>query len=116
MQKIIYLVSRIDDIFNFRFTGYHYGPYSKGLQKTLGRMSAFGLIREEEEEFDYSIRYSYALTNEGVKKAEELWKELDEEMKRRIDKLAKKGSELNSQRLEELLDKAYKKAEQEGIL
>lgn len=116
LQKIVYLSSSADNVFNFHFIGYHYGPYSKELQKTVSEMLAFNLISEEEEGFNHNTRYNYMLTTEGIKQAETIWEKTDSESKERIKKLAFLGKELNSCPLNDLLNKAYEIAEGEGIL
>lgn len=116
MQKIVYLTSRKNNVLPFKFKGYHYGPYSKELQNTLGRMTAFNLIEENISSFGPRIKYFYELTEEGFRKAREVWERLDPEFKDRIEKAAEEGSKYNDFTLDELLPQAYRIAESEGIL
>lgn len=116
LQKIVYLSSRPDNLFNFRFVGYHYGPYSRELQETISKMLAFNLISEEEEGFNHNTRYNYKLTPEGVKQANKIWNNLDTKLKERIDRLAETGKEINCNPLSEVLKQAYATAKGEGIL
>jgi len=116
LQKIVYLSSRSDNIFNFRFVGYHYGPYSRELQKTVSKMVAFNLISEEEEGFNHNTRYNYKLTLEGIDQAKKIWGKLDEVVKETIEKLAITGKEINSNPFKEVLKQAYATAKGEGIL
>jgi len=116
LQKIVYLSSRPDNIFNFRFVGYHYGPYSRDLQETISKMLAFNLISEEEEGLNHNTRYNYQLTPEGIDYAKKIWNNVDEGLKGRIEKLATTGKEINGHPLKEVLDQAYATAKREGIL
>ena len=116
LQKIVYLSSRTDDVFNFSFIGYHYGPYSRELQKTITKMIAFNLIDEEEEGINHNTRYNYRLTSEGIKKAEEIWKKTEKGLQERIEKLAITGKELNENSFKDVLNQAYATATDEGIL
>jgi len=116
LQKIVYLSSRPDNIFNFRFVGYHYGPYSRELQTTISKMVAFNLISEEEEGFNDNTRYNYKLTPEGIEHAKKIWGKLDKGSKEKIEKLATTAREINSNPLTEVLKQAYATAKGEGIL
>lgn len=116
LQKIVYLSSRPDNIFNLRFVGYHYGPYSRELQEAISKMLAFNLIREEEEGFNHNTRYNYKLTSEGIEQARNIWDALDQKSKERIDRLATTGKKINLNPLSEVLTQAYATAKCEGIL
>ena len=116
MQKIIYLTSRRNPIMDYHFKGYHYGPYSKELQNTLDRMTAFNLLEENIEYFGVGLKYFYQLTGEGIQKGREMWEKMGSPQIARLIKASKEGSTYNLLTLDELLPEAYEVAESEGIL
>lgn len=78
----------------FRFRLYHYGPYSSGVDDTLGAMVCFGCVTETYPSPDYGPKH--ALTPSGERIAESL----PEQARRLLDRVAKEFGQAKSQELE----------------
>jgi uncharacterized protein YwgA len=54
--------------FHFKFRSYYYGPYSDDLADALSLLQGLNLITEEVEDLgEGMVRYTYKLTDKGVK-------------------------------------------------
>ena len=79
-QKIVFLLERRHDLnFGYRFIPYYYGPYSKALQLDIDLLNSIGFV-----EVHPTIPYPHTLTEKGVRKAEEIEREMDQNELRRL--------------------------------
>lgn len=80
IQKSVYLLQQLgdEDLKRFRFSYYHYGPFSRELSNTLHDAVSHGILDETSEDYSGEItRYSYNLTGIGAEVAEQLGLEDD---------------------------------------
>ena len=117
-QKIMYILKseyqdRIHELKSLQFKLHYYGPFSRDVENMLIRLVLRGLlIREVEPVIDY-LRYNYILSEKGREKAKELYH--SENRREVIDAMANKVRELNEKPLQEVISKAYRIAERNGL-
>jgi len=79
------IMPRLDSF--FKFIPYDYGPFSFSLASTLDNLKNNGLIAVSTIPLPSGIRYDYKLTNDGILLAREIYKKIDSDIKKRLEKL-----------------------------
>ena len=102
-QKTVCVLKYVYKIpFQFKFKSYYYGPYSDDLADALSLLQGLNLITEEVEDLgEGMIRYSYKLTDKGVKTVNSLISKSDD--KKIIPKIGKYFAEIQKMPTSELI-------------
>lgn len=62
LQKVVFLLQASGCPFNADYTLHHYGPYSQEAARLSDEMVQAGLLKEESQENQVGLQYSYDLT------------------------------------------------------
>ena len=64
-QKVVYLLQRNQKLFDYNFTWWYHGPYSKDLISDIDTLVMSGLVKENIKQKNDKVTYRYRLTDKG---------------------------------------------------
>ncbi|TSB44975.1 YwgA family protein [Alkalicoccobacillus porphyridii] len=67
LQKMIYILKKLNVPFGEKFTFHVYGPYSEELSLRMEELTNLGLIEELKEDKGHYYHYRYSLSDEGTR-------------------------------------------------
>ena len=107
IQKMFFLIDKIiSDLVNgpyFNFVPYNYGPFDKDIYRELNKLAGQGLVKIVR---DYNWN-DYLLTEEGQKKGESLFSDLNPEAKNYIKEISNFVRSLSFSELVSAIYKAF---------
>ena len=113
MQKILFILrSKYHKFEDYSFSLHYYGPFSEDLAEQLGWLKHMGFIKENPVWAGDVVRFDISLTDDGeriAQKTREGWSE------RSFQKMFAEARELNRSRLSDVIDRAYRIAERQGL-
>ncbi len=65
LQKMIYILKKINIPFNEKFAFHFYGPYSEELTLRVEELCNLGFIAEEKQDKGHYFQYQYTVTDAG---------------------------------------------------